>query len=260
MDVAERMQCPPDFPAVAVMIAAGSLIGRQIAIRPKRQDDWTVVANLWGAAIGRPSLMKSPALREALLPLVAMEAEAAEQHREAVADWEAGQVVAKEAAKVNATEIRKAPKANNPSAAHALARQDLQSTNEPARRRYVVNDTTVEKLGVILAANPNGVLIFRDELTGFVRAMDRDEHEQDRAFYLESWNGCGRYTVDRVGRGTLDRGLLRLDPRWHPAGSAVGLSSGCRSAGCRRRRVHAAVSAGGVARCSGDMAERRQMA
>ena len=107
MDVAERMQCPPDFPAVAVMIAAGSLIGRQIAIRPKRHDDWTVVPNLWGASIGRPSLMKSPALHEALMPLVAMEAAAAEQHREAVADWEAGQVVAKEAAKVNATEIRK---------------------------------------------------------------------------------------------------------------------------------------------------------
>jgi Protein of unknown function (DUF3987) len=139
-----------------------------------------------------------------LCPVVAMEAEAAEQHREAVADWEAGQVVAKEAAKVNATEIRKLLKANNPAAAHTLARQDLQSANEPVRRRYVVNDTTVEKLGLILAANPNGVLIFRDELTGFLRAMDRDGHEQDRAFYLESWNGCGRFTVDRVGRGTLD--------------------------------------------------------
>jgi putative DNA primase/helicase len=204
MDVAERMQCPPDFPAIAVMIAAGSLIGRQIAIRPKRWDDWTVVPNLWGMTIGRPSLMKSPALQEALMPLVAMETEAAKQHAEAIADWEAGQVVAKEADKVNAAEIRKLIKAKKTADAQALAKQDLQSEGEPVRRRYVVNDTTVEKLGLILAANPNGVLIFRDELTGFLRAMDRDGHEQDRAFYLESWNGCGRFTVDRVGRGTLD--------------------------------------------------------
>jgi putative DNA primase/helicase len=204
MDVSERMQCPADFPAVAVMIAAGSLIGRQIAIRPKRYDDWTVVPNLWGAGIGRPSLMKSPALHEALTPLIGMEAAAAEQHREAVANWEAGQVVAKEATKVNGTEIRKLLKQGNPAAAQALARQDLQPANEPARRRYVVNDTTVEKLGVILNENPNGVLIFRDELSGFLRAMDRDGHEQDRAFYLESWNGCGRFTFDRIGRGTLD--------------------------------------------------------
>src|SRR5512132_1342903 len=114
MDVSERMQCPADFPAVAVMIAAGSLIGRQIAIRPKRYDDWTVVPNLWGAGIGRPSLMKSPALHEALIPLMGIEAAAAEQHREAVANWEAGQVVAKEATKVNGTEIRKLLKQGNP--------------------------------------------------------------------------------------------------------------------------------------------------
>jgi putative DNA primase/helicase len=113
-------------------------------------------------------------------------------------------VVAKEADKVNAAEIRKLIKAKKTADAQALARQDLQCADAPTRRRYVVNDTTVEKLGLILAANPNGVLIFRDELTGFLRAMDRDGHEQDRAFYLESWNGCGRFTVDRVGRGTLD--------------------------------------------------------
>jgi len=53
----------------------------------------------------------------------------------------------------------------------------------PVRRRYVVNDSTIEKLGEILNQNPRGVLAFRDELTGFVRQMDRDGHEQDRAFY-----------------------------------------------------------------------------
>lgn len=48
------------------------------------------------------------------------------------------------------------------------------------------------------------MLIFRDELSGFLRAMDREGHEQDRAFYLEAWNGYSRYTYDRIGRGTLD--------------------------------------------------------
>jgi putative DNA primase/helicase len=204
VDVAERMQCPPDFSAVAVMVAAASVIGRQVAIRPKRRDNWMVVPNLWGAVVGRPSLMKSPALHEALMPLAAMEAEAAKQHQVAAADREAAQVVAREAQKINAGEIRKLLKARDPDAAQALARQDLDVDDAPARRRFIINDSTVEKLGMILAANPNGVLISRDELTGFLRAMDREGHEQDRAFYLEAWNGCGRFTVDRVGRGTLD--------------------------------------------------------
>ncbi|WP_291510680.1 hypothetical protein, partial [Acidithiobacillus sp.] len=41
MDIAERMQCPPDFPAVAFMVCLSSLAGGRIAIKPKRQDDWT---------------------------------------------------------------------------------------------------------------------------------------------------------------------------------------------------------------------------
>ena len=47
-DVAARVQCPSDFVAVGVMVSAAAVIGRKVAIRPKRQDDWAVVPNLWG--------------------------------------------------------------------------------------------------------------------------------------------------------------------------------------------------------------------
>ncbi len=63
-DVAERVQCPPDFVAMGVLVAAAAVIGRKVAIRPKRQDDWAVVPNLWGLAVGPPGMMKSPALAE----------------------------------------------------------------------------------------------------------------------------------------------------------------------------------------------------
>src|SRR5215471_9930822 len=69
--------------------------------------------------------------------------------------------------------------------------------------RNVVNDTTVEKLGELLNQNPNGLLLFRDELSGFLRLMERPGHENDRSFYCEAWNGSGAYIYDRLGRGTL---------------------------------------------------------
>jgi len=47
-------------------LSAAAVIGRKVAIRPKRQDDWAVVPNLWGLAVGPPGLMKSLALAEAL--------------------------------------------------------------------------------------------------------------------------------------------------------------------------------------------------
>jgi putative DNA primase/helicase len=64
-DLCERMQCPPEFIAVSTMAGLGSIIGRKLAIRPKVNDDWNVIANQWAMLIGRPGILKSPAMGEA---------------------------------------------------------------------------------------------------------------------------------------------------------------------------------------------------
>jgi Protein of unknown function (DUF3987) len=38
----------------------------------------------------------------------------------------------------------------------------------------------------------------------FCRRLDREGHESDLAFYLEGWNGAGRFVYDRIGRGTIE--------------------------------------------------------
>jgi putative DNA primase/helicase len=73
-DIAERMQCPPDYPAISAMVALGAAIGGKIGIRPKRHDDWLIVPNLWGCIIGPPGYMKSPAMNEVLKPPRRLEA------------------------------------------------------------------------------------------------------------------------------------------------------------------------------------------
>ena len=72
-DTAARMQVPLDFPAIASMVALGSVVGRKMGIRPKRRDDWTVIPNLFGGIVGRPGLLKTPALQEACRPLICLE-------------------------------------------------------------------------------------------------------------------------------------------------------------------------------------------
>jgi Protein of unknown function (DUF3987) len=58
-------------------------------------------------------------------------------------------------------------------------------------------------VGEILADNPRGVLVFRDELVGWLAKLDDEENQGDRAFYLETWTGTGSYTWDRIQRGTV---------------------------------------------------------
>lgn len=203
VDVAERMQCPIDFPAVAMMIVLAGALGPKVGIRPKRRDDWTVIANLWGVAVGRPGLMKTPAIMEPLKFLKRLEIEAKKRFEEANAEYLAGALVAKASMSVAEQAIKRAIKGGvdpNEIARNALA----QENEQPARRRYLLTDPTVEKLGEILNANPNGVTLARDELYAFLKSLDKDGHEGARGFYLEAWNGNGRYTYDRIGRGTID--------------------------------------------------------
>src|SRR5918995_6989567 len=87
-DVAERMQVPPDFVAAPLMVAFSTVVGRQVGIRPKREDDWLVVPNLWGAIVGSPGLLKSPALKEALAPMNALIAGAMDAHADSMAEYE----------------------------------------------------------------------------------------------------------------------------------------------------------------------------
>ena len=74
----------------------------------------------------------------------------------------------------------------------------------------MTSDATVEKLGEILNENPRGLLVLRDELSGWLRTLDRSGREGDREFFLESWNGTGSYTFDRIGRGTVRVGSMTV--------------------------------------------------
>lgn len=203
LDVAERMQCPIDFPAVAMMVVEATILGRRIGICPKQHDDWLVIPNVWGTVVGRPGLMKTPAIAEPLSFLKKLEVDAKHQFEEALREYAAQEFVQKAQRKVAELKVQQAvKKGQNPDDIIAGLRNN--EPEVPIRRRYLCNDTSVEKLGEILNENPNGVLVFRDELIGLLRSLDRDGQEGARAFYLEAWNGNGRFTYDRIGRGTVD--------------------------------------------------------
>lgn len=208
-DIAKRMQVPLDYVAVGAVTVAASLIGRKVGIHPKRRDDWLVVPNLWAGIVGPPSAMKSPALAEVTKPLDRLVAEAMKVHSEAEEAHEARAeaVEAEKAALKKAIDAaaKKSVETGDRSRLDELIdrRRSMEVPEPPTERRYKTSDTTIEKLVEILRDNPTGILVQRDELTGWLRSLDKQGREVDRAFYLESWNGTGSYTVDRIGRGTL---------------------------------------------------------
>jgi putative DNA primase/helicase len=201
MDIAHRMQCPADFPAVAALVALSSLIGARAVIQPKARDDWQVVPNLWGAVVGRPGVKKSPALGEALKPLNRLQAAEFELCQVAHAAWELDCKV-EELAGADREKKAKGLAGKDKAAARALL-EPVDTPAEPTARRFIVNDATVEKLGELMQQNPWGTLSYRDELYGLLTGLDKPGQEGSRAFYLQSYDGNQGYTFDRIGRGTV---------------------------------------------------------
>lgn len=197
-DVADRMQVPAEFAAVPAMIAAGSVIGNRIAIRPKAHDDWQEVPNLWGMIVGRPGVLKSPTTGQAMKPLTRLEAEAHDTWQAESANWKADAEVREMRSEARRKALRAALRGDPKADVSHLWGDDGE---EPTCRRYRTNDSGYQALGELLIQNPRGLLVERDELMSLLQSLDREENSEARGFFLSAWNGLDSYTFDRIGRG-----------------------------------------------------------
>lgn len=207
LDEADRMPCPPDYVAAALIVSLGSVIGAKIGLRPKRNDDWVVTPNLWGGVIGSPSSKKTPSIAPALRYLDRLELNESKRVESEMKVYESD-LASYEAMEASIKANMKAAAKSGSGGQSKMdnARYDLQALERPAEpvtRRFKSNDATVPKIGDILSKQPFGIMVFRDELMGLLSSWDREGHEGDRTFYLEGWNGLGSFNIDRIGRGEI---------------------------------------------------------
>jgi putative DNA primase/helicase len=199
-DISDRLQCPGDFVAVAAITALGAVIGRRVGMKPQLKTDWIEFPNVWGAFIGRPGALKSPAMGEALKPIHRLEAEAAKDNQVAQEAYAAGLDAFKLKKQVFASlakEEMKSQKKTNIKVEFDLGEEP----KAPTPIRFRTNDSSYESLGELLIGNPTGVLVERDELISLLQHLDRDEQCVAKGFYLSGWGGSQPYTFDRIGRG-----------------------------------------------------------
>ena len=199
-DISERMQCPPDFAAVGVMVMMATIIGRKVGIRPMRRNDWTVIPNLWGAVVGNSGVMKSPTLAAALSPIKKLQAAAYDVFNMQMVDHESQIEVAKLLEGLGKNEAKKKLKSDKTADVKSLLKTD-ETIDKPILKRYITNNASYEALGELLMENPNGLMVEADEIIGLLKQLDASGQEVARSFYLTGADGDKPYTFDRIIRG-----------------------------------------------------------
>lgn len=196
VDIAERMSCPIEFAAVGVINTLAAAIGGRLCIKPYQKNTWMVPGGIWGMIVCPPSAIKSPPLSEAIRPLREQDKKSAEEYRLAMQQYEIDKGIYDKAIK---DAIRNAN--HNPGLTEPVA---------PAMKRYVVNDSTYERLIEIAQANPDGFLVFRDELMGWFHSLSKENQKEARGLYLTGWSGTESYATDRIGRGHVRADRVNL--------------------------------------------------
>jgi hypothetical protein len=190
---AAAIGCPEDFIGLSALTTLGAAIGNARVIRPKK--GWTEGSSLYAAVIADPGEKKTAALAAAIAPAQKLENRLNKEYERELEEFAEEQ-------REYEVELRDAKKEGR--AAYA-------PPERPTALRVYVNDTTIEALIPILKVNPRGLLLERDELVGWVKAMDQYRSGgkgADRQFWLSTWSNRP-VSVDRKGQQGEPLSVLR---------------------------------------------------
>ncbi len=170
----ECFQLPIDYHASSILVAASTTIGNAFAVRYKRGQVYP--ANIYMAIVGPPGIGKTPAINFGMYPIKSIEKQYRKLHESAYDDWQQKAFIARNQ--------------GNPAPA------------EPEPQEIVVVDATVESVNKTLVSNPKGVVLWQDELMGWIKNMNSYRKGADLEYYTSGWSGSP-IKVNRTGKGII---------------------------------------------------------
>jgi Protein of unknown function (DUF3987) len=185
----------------AIGIASG-LIG--MARRVQASRSWSQPATCWTAVVGASGSGKTPGIDTIKRALTQVE----RNNRNKIDVLRRQHETKSAAAKAAREEWKKG--VEEAISAGKNAPQMPEAATDPGKfiiPRLYISNATIERLGELLQARPQGTLLLMDELAGLFMNMSRYSGGEDNTFWLEAWNG-GSHTVERMNRSLQIDNLL----------------------------------------------------
>jgi hypothetical protein len=184
----------PAHVAVPLIAIASALIGTARRVQASRS--WSQPMTLWAALVGASGTGKTPGIDATKRALAWIDRLRKEKIAKLALEHQTKAEAASAQRKLWKKQVEEATAESRPAPPMPASATDPGVFVAP---RLYVSDATIERMAVLLQANPRGMLRLSDELSGLFLNMSRYSGGQDNEFWLEAWNG-NPYLVERMGR------------------------------------------------------------
>lgn len=162
-----------DYMGCSLLWVASLCIGNSMFVEVKK--GWNEPAIVWLALVGKAGIGKTPSISNILFPLE----------------------------KQNNFEITKfnkeREKFNHYEKLSVAEKKEHPEVKKPRKTQFIANDITSEALVEIHEENDNAVGIFKDELAGWLKDMNKYKQGSDLEFWLSTWSGKS-VNLNRISR------------------------------------------------------------
>ena len=157
------LDSPIDFMGCSLIWVISLSIGNAMQIEVKR--GWREIATVWIAIVGKAGIGKTPSINNVIFPLEKI------NNRE----------IAKYITKYAEYEKYEAMSQNE--------KKEYPEAEKPSKTQFLANDITFEALVALHQENENAVGVFKDELAGWFKDMNKYKQGSDLEFWLSCWSG-----------------------------------------------------------------------
>ena len=163
LECSETLDSSIDYMGCSLLWMVSLSIGNSMQIEVKK--GWREIATIWVAIVGKAGIGKTPSITNIIFPIEKI------NNRE-IANF-----------------IKEYEKYEFYSNLSKKEQEEYPEVMKPTKKQFIANDITIEALVDLHQQNDISVGVFKDELAGWFKDMNKYKPGSDLEFWLSTWSG-----------------------------------------------------------------------
>lgn len=152
-----------DYMGCSLLWLISVCIGNSIEMEVKR--GWIENASLWISLVGKAGIGKTPSINNIIFPLLKINQREIKKYYKELEVWEHYNSLSQK------------------------EKKEFPFVEKPIKTQFIANDITLEALVDLHQESDNAVGVFKDELAGWLKDMNKYRAGSDLEFWLSVWSG-----------------------------------------------------------------------